>query len=93
MKILKTKFEQEYVRCVRNEEECVCSVCVSFVAISSLVLELLKRCRVWLVVGHPIQFTIKIYRIGFMQVLTIVVEISTFKIFRYLNCSIYNKMG
>jgi hypothetical protein len=21
-----TKFEQEYVRCVRNEEECVCSV-------------------------------------------------------------------
>ena len=23
-----TKFEQEYVRCVRNEEECVCSVCV-----------------------------------------------------------------
>ena len=24
-----TKFEQEYVRCVRNEEECVCSVCLS----------------------------------------------------------------
>jgi hypothetical protein len=23
-----TKFEQEYVPCVRNEEECVCSVCV-----------------------------------------------------------------
>jgi len=23
-----TKFEHEYVRCVRNEEECVCSVCV-----------------------------------------------------------------
>jgi len=22
-----TKFEQEYVRCVRNEEECVCSRC------------------------------------------------------------------
>jgi len=22
-----TRFEQEYVRCVRNEEECVCSVC------------------------------------------------------------------
>ena len=22
-----TKFEQEYVCCVRNEEECVCSVC------------------------------------------------------------------
>ena len=22
------KFEQEYVRCVRNEEECVCSVCL-----------------------------------------------------------------
>ena len=22
-----TKFEQEYVRCARNEEECVCSVC------------------------------------------------------------------
>jgi len=23
-----TKFEQVYVRCVRNEEECVCSVCL-----------------------------------------------------------------
>jgi len=23
-----TKYEQEYVRCVRNEKECVCSVCV-----------------------------------------------------------------
>ena len=23
-----TKFEQEYVRCVRHEEECVCSVCL-----------------------------------------------------------------
>jgi len=23
-----TKFEQEYVRCVRNEEECVCRVCL-----------------------------------------------------------------
>jgi hypothetical protein len=23
-----TKFEQEYVPCVRNEEECVCSVCL-----------------------------------------------------------------
>ena len=23
-----TKFEQEYVRCVRNEEECVCSACL-----------------------------------------------------------------
>ena len=22
------KFEQDYVRCVRNEEECVCSVCL-----------------------------------------------------------------
>jgi hypothetical protein len=22
------KFEQGYVRCVRNEEECVCSVCL-----------------------------------------------------------------
>jgi len=22
------KFEQEYVRCVRNEDECVCSVCL-----------------------------------------------------------------
>jgi hypothetical protein len=39
-----TKFEQEYVHCVRNEEECVCSVC--FVAISLLVLELLKKFRV-----------------------------------------------
>jgi len=25
---IETKFEQEYVRCVRNEEECVCSVCL-----------------------------------------------------------------
>ena len=23
-----TRFEQEYVRCVRNEEECVCGVCL-----------------------------------------------------------------
>jgi len=23
-----TKFEQEYVPCVRNEKECVCSVCL-----------------------------------------------------------------
>jgi len=23
-----TEFEQEYVRCVRNEKECVCSVCL-----------------------------------------------------------------
>jgi len=22
------KFQQEYVRCVRNEKECVCSVCL-----------------------------------------------------------------
>ena len=36
------RFEQEYVRCVRNEEECVC-----FFAITSLVLKLLKKCRVW----------------------------------------------
>jgi hypothetical protein len=28
MKILQRNFEQEYVRCVRNEEECVCSVCL-----------------------------------------------------------------
>jgi len=27
-------FEQEYVRCVRNEKECVCSACCNFVAIS-----------------------------------------------------------
>jgi len=43
------KFEQEYVCCVRNEKECVCSVCKSasdFVAISSLVVKLLKKCRV-----------------------------------------------
>jgi len=49
-----TKFQQEYVRCVRNEEEWVCSVCLiqwgksasSFVAISSLVVKWLKKCRV-----------------------------------------------
>ena len=23
-----TRFEQEYVRCARNEEECICSVCL-----------------------------------------------------------------
>jgi hypothetical protein len=23
-----TRFQQQYVRCVRNEEECVCSVCL-----------------------------------------------------------------
>jgi len=23
-----TKFEQEHIRCVRNEKECVCSVCL-----------------------------------------------------------------
>ena len=48
-----TKFEQEYVRFVRNEEECVCSVCL-FVAIFSLVLKLLKKCRVRYRVGHPV---------------------------------------
>ena len=26
--IYATKFEEEYVRCVRNEKECVCSVCL-----------------------------------------------------------------
>jgi len=43
------KIEQECVRCVRNEKECVWSVCKSasnFVAISSLVVKLLKKCRV-----------------------------------------------
>ena len=37
-----TKFEQEYVRCVRNEEECVCSVClycVSVVRVCSVCLQ------------------------------------------------------
>ena len=27
------KFEQEYVRCVGNEKECVCSVCLSLVCL------------------------------------------------------------
>jgi hypothetical protein len=27
-KYVATKFEQEYVRCVRNEEKCVCSACL-----------------------------------------------------------------
>jgi hypothetical protein len=26
--VIATKFEKEYVRCVRNENECVCSVCL-----------------------------------------------------------------
>jgi len=29
-----TKFEEEYVRCVRNDEECVCSVCLKCVSVS-----------------------------------------------------------
>jgi len=43
------KFEQEYVRCVKNEKECVCSVCKftsNLVAISSVVVKLLKKCPV-----------------------------------------------
>jgi hypothetical protein len=40
-----TKFEQGYVRCVRYEEEYVCSA-PNFAAISSLVVKLLKKCRV-----------------------------------------------
>jgi hypothetical protein len=36
-----TKFEQGHVRCVRNEEECVCSALNS-----SLVVKLLKKSRV-----------------------------------------------
>jgi len=32
--------------------------CSNLVAISSLVLELLKNCRVWYVVGHPILFIV-----------------------------------
>jgi len=44
------KILQEYARCVKNEKECVCSVCLysasNFVAISSLVVKLLKNCRV-----------------------------------------------
>ena len=36
-----TKFEQEYFRCVRNEEECVCSA-PNFL----VVVKLLKKCRV-----------------------------------------------
>jgi hypothetical protein len=27
-KDIATRFEQEYVRCVRNEEECVCGLCL-----------------------------------------------------------------
>jgi len=30
--VIATKFEQEYVRCVRNEVECVCSVCLQGVS-------------------------------------------------------------
>ena len=32
-----TKFEKEYVRCVRNEKECVCSVCLFLCNIFSIV--------------------------------------------------------
>ena len=31
-----TKFEQEYVLCVTNEDECVCSVCVCSVCVCSV---------------------------------------------------------
>ena len=34
-----------------------------------------------------IQYTMKMLHIGFMQVLTLVVEISTFKVFKILNFS------
>ena len=44
------KFEQEYVRCVRNEEEYVCSVCVCVCVCSAPnccdTIKLLKKCRV-----------------------------------------------
>ena len=41
-----TRFEQEYVRCVRNERN-VSVVRLVVVAISSLVVKLLKNWRVW----------------------------------------------
>ena len=39
-----TEFEQEYVRCVRNEEGCVCSA-PNCCDTTKLVVKLLKKCR------------------------------------------------
>ena len=36
-----TRFEQEYVRCVRNEKECVCSKIMSVCVCSKIIKELL----------------------------------------------------
>ena len=35
-----TRFEQEYVRCVRNEKECVCSKIMSVCVCSKIIKEL-----------------------------------------------------
>ena len=35
-----TRFEQEYVRCVRNEKECVCSKIMSLCVCSKIIKEL-----------------------------------------------------
>jgi hypothetical protein len=40
------------------------------------------------------QFTIKMFHTGFMEVLTITVEISIFNVFKNIkNCPIYNIIG
>jgi len=50
------EFEEKYVRCVRNEEECVCSApnCCDMV-------KLLKKCRVRERVGHTVCIYIYIH--------------------------------
>jgi len=52
-----TKFEQEYVRCVRNEEECVCSVCL-FCFISFIGVRIIKEMPGSVASGTPCIFMV-----------------------------------
>ena len=40
------KFEQEYVRCVRNEEECVCSMSVVRLIVATRSSNILINCKI-----------------------------------------------
>ena len=48
-----TKFEQEYVRCVRNKEKCVCNVCLFRCNIFIGVI-IIKENPGSVGVGHPV---------------------------------------
>jgi hypothetical protein len=52
-KYIEAKFEQEYVRCVRNEVECVCSVCL-FCFNIFIGFTIIKEMPGLVVVGHPV---------------------------------------